>query len=182
MQAIIAAGFIPARVTLGTIDAPIFFIPASATPLSATFVHGGLLHLAFNMVMLVFAGVATERAIGTRGVVILYVVGAYAAAAAQWLPGPQSAIPMIGASGAVSALVGAYSLLYGRQRTRDFGPIPGWLLHVAWLALAWTAINLAMGYISAGTGMPIAAAAHVGGFLAGLVLCRPLLLWKWRGA
>ena len=176
------AGFIPARLSMGSAGAMPGLLPVALTPLSATFVHGGLLHLVFNMVMLVFTGVATERALGAKGVVVLYLVGAFAAAAAQWIADPASPAPMIGASGAVSALVGAYSLLYGRQRTRDVGPVPGWLLHVLWLAVAWTILNLMVGVLSVRAGMPVAAAAHIGGFVAGLALCRPLLMWNWRSA
>ncbi|MBN2972058.1 rhomboid family intramembrane serine protease [Roseomonas aeriglobus] len=181
-HAALYAGFMPARASLGFAgDVPGLF-PVSLTPLSATLVHAGPLHLAFNLVTLVYCGIATERALGSRGVMILYLLGAYAACVAQWAVGPQSPVPMIGASGAASAIVGAYALLYGRQKTRDLGPLPGWLLHVLWLLAAWTVLNLAIGVLSAQAGMPIAAAAHIGGFLLGVLLCRPLLLWRWRGA
>lgn len=181
-HAALYAGFMPARASLGFAgDVPGLF-PVILTPLSATLVHAGPLHLAFNLVTLVYCGIATERALGSRGVMILYLLGAYAACVAQWAVGPQSPVPMIGASGAASAIVGAYALLYGRQKTRDLGPLPGWLLHLLWLLAAWTVLNLAIGVLSAQAGMPIAAAAHIGGFLLGVLLCRPLLLWRWRGA
>lgn len=181
-HAALYAGFVPARASLGMAGDVPGLAPVVLTPLTSTLVHGGPLHLLFNVVTLLFCGVAVERALGARGIVGLYLPGAYVACLAQWAVEPASVIPMIGASGAASALVGAYALLYGRQRTRDIGPIPGWLLHVAWLLVAWTLLNLAIGVLSAGSGMPIAAAAHVGGFVVGLVLCRPLLLWRWRGA
>lgn len=181
-HAALYAGFVPGRASLGLAGDIPGLAPVALTPLTSTLVHGGPLHLIFNLITLVFCGIAVERALGARGVVGLYLIGAYAACFAQWAVEPASPIPMIGASGAASALVGAYALLYGRQRTRDLGPVPGWLLHVAWLLVAWTLLNLAIGVLSAQSGMPIAAAAHVGGFLAGLVLCRPLLLWRWRGA
>lgn len=181
-HAALYAGFMPARASLGLAGDLPGLVPVVLTPLSSALVHGGLFHLVFNMITLVYCGVAAERALGAKGIVILYLVGAYAACAAQWAAGPQSTAPMVGASGAASAIVGAYALLYGRQRTRDVGPVPAWLLHVLWLLAAWTALNLAVGLLSARTGTPIAAAAHVGGFLAGLALCRPLLLWNWRTA
>lgn len=181
-QATLYAGFIPGRVRLGLAGDIPGLAPVILTPLTATLVHGGPVHLLFNLVTLIYCGIATERALGSRGVVVLYLLGAYAACVAQWAVGPQSPVPMIGASGAASAIVGAYALLYGRQKTQDVGPVPGWLLHVGWLLVAWTVLNLAIGVLSAQTGMPIAAAAHIGGFLLGLALCRPLLLWKWRGA
>lgn len=176
------AGFVPGRASLGFAGDLPGLVPVILTPLSSALIHGGLIHLMFNMVMLLYIGNATERAVGAPAVVVLYIVGAYAAAFAQWLADPGSAVPMVGASGAVSALVGAYSLLYGRQKTKDVGPIPGWLLHVVWLATAWTLINLMIGMLSWRAGTPIAAAAHVGGFIAGLILCRPLLMWRWRKA
>jgi len=181
-QGALYAGFVPGRASLGLAGDIPGLAPVVLTPITSTLVHGGPLHLLFNMVTLVFCGVAVERALGARGIVGLYLLGAYAACAAQWAVDPASPVPMIGASGAASAIVGAYALLYGRQRARSIGPVPGWLLHILWLLAAWTLLNLAVGVLSAQSGMPIAAAAHVGGFLVGLALCRPLLLWRWRGA
>ncbi len=181
-HAALYAGFVPARASLGLAGDVPGLLPVALTPLGATLIHGGLAHLAMNMLMLGYIGVMVERALGSRGVIVLYLVGAYAACVGQWLPDPRSTVPMIGASGAVSALVGAYALLYGRRKTRDVGPLPAWLLHVLWLLAAWAVLNLLVGVLSAQMGMPIAAAAHIGGFVAGLALCRPLLMWRWRGA
>jgi membrane associated rhomboid family serine protease len=89
---------------------------------------------------------------------------------------------MIGASGAASAVVGAYSLLFGRSRAQAIGPIPAQMVHVLWLAVAWTVINLLTAFAFLGAGVAVAAAAHIGGFIAGLALARPLLMWKWRQA
>jgi membrane associated rhomboid family serine protease len=175
-------GFIPARVSLGISMPGAWAVPVVLTPLSAALIHAGLFHLCMNMLMLWVTGQASEQAIGPRGLVALYLVGAYAAAAAQWAVGPMSDAPMIGASGATSAVVGAYSLLFGRQRAKAIGPIPAQAVHVIWLALAWTAVNLLMWFAFLRGGVAIAAAAHIGGFLAGLALARPLLLWRWRHA
>ncbi|UUL83329.1 rhomboid family intramembrane serine protease [Sphingomonas qomolangmaensis] len=178
------AGFIPAR--FGGAEAGFLndagLLPAWLTPFSATLVHGGFTHLLFNMVMLLIVGKATEIAIGTRGILALYLVGAVASVFAHWVIDPNSTQPMIGASGAVSAIVGAYAILYGRQRTGAIGPFSPRLVQIAWLIGAWTAINLLIGFLTAGTDSPIAAAAHVGGFIAGVVLVRPLLEWQWREA
>jgi membrane associated rhomboid family serine protease len=179
-EASMRAGFIPAR--LSGIPTDYLAVPALLTPLSCTLLHAGLLHLGMNMLMLGFTGRETERAVGPWGVLILYVVGAYAAAFAQWLPDPQSVTPMIGASGAASAVVGAYSLLFGRSRAQAIGPIPAQVVHVAWLAVAWTVVNLMIAYAFLGAGVAVAAAAHIGGFFAGLALARPLLMWRWRRA
>jgi membrane associated rhomboid family serine protease len=183
MYAAIAGGFIPARFggQLPFLD-DAGLVPAWMTPFTATLIHANAIHLGFNLVMLVFTGAATERAIGSRGVVLLYLVGAITAVLAHWLIDPMSAIPLIGASGAVSALVGAYSLLYGRMRAKAIGPLSPRAVQVLWLLAAWTGINLLVGLMSAGSSMPIAAAAHVGGFVAGLALARPLVRWHWRRA
>ncbi|WP_375428690.1 rhomboid family intramembrane serine protease [uncultured Sphingomonas sp.] len=178
--AAVMGGFIPERFAglampeeLGTA------VPAVLTPLSATLIHGGVAHLLLNLLMLGFCGLATERAIGSAGLVVLYVAGAYAAAAGQWLIGGGG--PMIGASGAISAIVAAYTLFYGQNRARRIGPVPGSLVHVAWLAAAWIGIQLLVGAVGIG-GASIAVGAHIGGFLAGLTLARPLLSWRHRGA
>ncbi len=177
------AGFIPLRLDGALVQAGhAFVVPLWATPLTATLIHGGLAHLALNTVMLVFCGVAVERAIGGVGVGVLYLVGAYAAALGHWAFGPESTAPMIGASGAISALVGAYSLLYGERRAQAIGPVPAGVVHVAWLAVAWVGIQLLTGLAGFGGGAPIAIGAHIGGFAAGLILARPLLLWRYRAA
>lgn len=181
--AAVVAGFMPVRWSVEVaIPADLWVVPALLTPLSAALIHAGFIHLGFNMLMLWVCGTASERALGGRGVVALYLVGAYAAAAAQWAVEPMSEVPMIGASGAVSAVVGAYALLYGRPRAKAIGPLSARTVRVLWLAAAWTVLNLLIGVLSTQAGMPIAAAAHIGGFVAGLALARPLLVWRWKGA
>lgn len=182
-EAALGAGMIPARFGGALLPPELGFVfPAWLTPISATFVHGGAAHVAFNLVMLAYCGVQTERPLGGIGIAILYVVGAYAAAAGQWILSPMSTSPMIGASGAISAIVAAYALLYGERRAQAWGPVPGGVMHVAWLAAAWIGIQALIGFAGLGAGGPIAVGAHIGGFIAGLVLARPLLLWHYRHA
>lgn len=181
--AAVYAGFFPARVgdALPLLDQS-DLLPVWLTPFSATLVHASFFHLGFNLLMFGYTGVSAERALGAKGIALLYLVGAVAAAAAQWAIDPQSAVPMIGASGAISAVVGAYSVLYSRNRTRAIGPFSAQVVQAAWLIAAWSAINLLVAYISAGTDMPVAGAAHVGGFLVGVLLARPMMRWHWRRA
>ena len=153
-----------------------------ATPLTATLLHSGLVHLAFNLLILLFCGRLVENIIGSRGMAILYVVGAYVAAAANYMAAPHSSIPMIGASGAISAVVGATAMLFGRNKVNVRNPVLARWLHVLWLAAAWIILNVLMGYSFELNGLDIAVAAHIGGFLAGLALAKPLLLLRWRGA
>lgn len=177
-RAAIAAGFVPARV--GGLVLP-DALPVWLTPLSATLVHGGVMHLGFNMLMLGFCGRFVEPSVGWIGIAILYVVGAYAAAAAQFAVDPSGLAPMIGASGAVSAVFAAYALLYGERRGRFREGRLGAALQILWLAGAWIGLQLLVGLAST-QGTQIATAAHVGGFLAGLILAKPLLRLHWRKA
>jgi membrane associated rhomboid family serine protease len=174
------AGFIPAHV--GGEGGAAGALPAFLTPLTATLVHDGPLHLVFNLLILVFCGRAVEAIVGARGIVILYLVGAYAAAAAHWAAGPAETAPMVGASGAISAVLGAYAILFGRNRVRVAHPIAAQILHALWLAAAWVGMQILVGLSFEGEGARIAVWAHIGGFLAGLLLARPLLLLRWRGA
>ena len=135
-----------------------------------------------NLLILVVCGRPTENILGMRGLVILYVVGAYAAAAAQYFAGPAETAPMIGASGAISAVLGAYALLFGRNRVKVANPTLALWLHAAWLAAAWVGLQLLVGFTFRTEGVGIAIAAHIGGFLAGLLLAKPLLMLRWRGA
>ena len=179
-QAAYALGFIPMRVTMPAIVAPA--VPAFLTPLTATLVHSGLVHLGFNLLMLVWCGTQVERIIGAGGLVALYVVGAFAAAAAQWGVNPHGTVPMIGASGAISAVMGAFALSYGRARPFTNNLAVNRWLNVAWLMIAWVVLQVMMGWLGNQQGYLLATPAHVGGFAAGLLLQRPLLLWRYRHA
>lgn len=179
----VLAGFVPATV-LHAVAPPagMAMLPVWITPLTATLVHGGGLHLGLNLVMLALCGRVLERAIGGAALVVLYVAGAYGAAAAQWAIAPDALVPTIGASGAISALVGAYALLFSEQRVPRIGPIPPRAVRVAWLLAAWVGIQLLVGIATSAGGPQIAIGAHIGGFIVGLALARPLLLWRYRGA
>ena len=172
-QAWVSGGFVPARIA-GYVEPNT--LPIWITPLTTTILHGGIVHLAFNMMMLVFCGRMVEAIVGPAGFAILYVLGAYAAAAAQYIVDPIDASPMIGASGAISAIFGAYALLYGRPRGFANHPRLGAAVNILWLAAAWIGVQFLMGIAFAEIGMAIATAAHVGGFLAGLALLRPLMM------
>lgn len=183
----LGAGAIPARFTGASLPGGLALVlPVWLTPLSCTLLHGSVGHLLLNLVLLAYCGVQAERAVGWSGIAVLYVVGAYAAAAGQWLMAPASPVPMIGASGAISAVVAAYALLFGQREVRALGPVPGRIVHVVWLAAAWIGIQLLVGVAGMGVpgagGAPIAIGAHIGGFLAGLALARPLLRWRYRHA
>lgn len=181
---VIWGGFFPAR---GSYDQAL--APYWLTPLTATLIHGGLIHLGFNLVMLLFCGRHVEWVLGRGGLVILYLVGAYAAAGGQYLADPASPAPMIGASGAISAVLGAYAVLFGKNKVRVADRRLALALNALWLLVAWVGLNLIIGIIARGglipgTGpaMTVAVAAHIGGFIPGLILAIPLLKFRYRKA
>ncbi len=187
-----AAGFIPARVgqpdLLDQAGLRFSAVPVALTPLTSTLLHGGWIHLGFNMLMLIFCGREVEQVLGARLIWPLYLVGAYAAAAGQWALGPDLAVPMIGASGAISAIIGAYALLFGSREVKAWGPIPSSVVRMVWLGTAWTVLQFLIGVASStgnlglGTGdASVAVGAHIGGFIAGLLLTRPLLMIHFGG-
>lgn len=180
-EAIVRAGFVPARFGTELILPPGAMVPFVLTPLSSTFLHGGWLHLIFNMVMLLFIGRQLEAPLGAKAMAVLLLVGAYAGALAQYLADPGSAVPMIGASGAISALLAVFALIFSRTQTKALGPIPAHWVRALWLAAAWIGLQLALGFAGGGGFGAVAIWAHVGGFLAGLLLARPLLRWRFGG-
>ena len=179
-RATIVMGVIPSRLS-GLIAIP-GAVPVWLTPITATLVHGGILHLAFNMLMLVWCGTMVERVLGRSSLIILYVVGAYVSAVAQWLTDMTSPIPMIGASGAISAIIGAFSLMFGQQKRLVQSLALNRALNALWLLAAWVVLQMMTGFLAGQQGFMLATPAHIGGFLAGLLLQRPLLLWRYRKA
>jgi membrane associated rhomboid family serine protease len=179
-QAALALGFIPGRI--GGPPVPWAALPVFLTPLSATLVHAGLIHLGFNLLVFIWCGQAVERVLGRTGLIVLYVIGAYAAAAGQWAADPVSVVPMVGASGAISAVIGAFSLSFGRPKQFTRSPRVNRWINAVWLMIAWVVLQVMMGWLAGGQGYLLAWPAHVGGFIAGILLQRPLLLWRYRHA
>ncbi|MBA4748954.1 MAG: rhomboid family intramembrane serine protease [Sphingopyxis sp.] len=173
--ATVLGGFIPARLS-GVADLA-GALPVWLTPLSSAFLHAGMVHLAVNMLMMLFIGRQLEPAFGKRGIVALLLAGAYAGALLHWAIDPASTTPVVGASGAISALVAAFAFIFNRNNVQSIGPFPPVVVRAAWLAAAWIGVQLATG-VAFGGG--IAIFSHIGGFLAGLVLTRPLLRWRFR--
>jgi len=178
VDAIVRAGFIPARFGNELILPPGTMVPFALTPLTSALLHGGVLHIVFNVIVLLFIGRQLEAPLGSKAMAVLLLVGAYGGALAQFLADPQSAVPMIGASGAISALIAVYALIFSRSQASAIGPIPGHWVRALWLAAAWIGLQLLIGFAGGGGFGAIAIWAHVGGFLAGLLLARPLLRWR----
>lgn len=187
-DAAIIGGFIPARIGDPALLDGMAAIPVWLTPLTCAFIHAGWMHVAFNLLMLVFCGRQVEHVLDKGATLLLYVAGAYGACAVQWAIDPASLNPMVGASGAISAIIATYALLYSQQKVRAVGPLSANIVRLVWLAGAWIAIQLMIGVATTagqgGGGLSdlgrIAVAAHIGGFLVGLALTRPLLRWRFR--
>ena len=183
-HAVIAGALFPARFGAGaSAFADVgFVVPAVLTPISAAFLHGGIAHVVLNMLMLLLIGKMVERVLGPFMYLLLYFIGAYAAAFAEYVVAPNSMIPIVGASGAMSAIIGAYVVLFPNKQPKNWGPIPASIARPLHLLVAWVALNLALGFVAPGLGMGIAIWSHIGGFVAGLLLARPLFLWRYRKA
>jgi membrane associated rhomboid family serine protease len=177
-RAILGLGLIPGVVTGSAELAPqLYRVPAWLTFVTSMFLHGSLLHLAGNLLYLWIFGNNIEGRLGHLGFLVFYVASGVAAAAAQIAPDPGSTIPMIGASGAISGVLGAYLVLYPRSRVVVFIPISFMLLHeirAFWLLIIWFAVQL-ISAVGAPDGAGVAWWAHIGGFVAGAVVALPLV-------
>lgn len=186
-QAVYAFGVTPAVLT-GAARLPdgVALVPAWVTVFTSMFLHGGWLHLVGNMLYLWIFGDNVEDALGHGRFLLFYALCGVAAVAAQAVPEPGSTVPMIGASGAISGILGAYLLLHPRARVLVLVPLglftqllrlPAMLVLGLWFALQLVS---SLGQASGGG---VAFRAHVGGFLAGLVLAplmrrRGVRLWR----
>jgi membrane associated rhomboid family serine protease len=171
-----AWGLVPARLFAD----PVVGIETIFTSMfmHAPLVTGGLMHIGFNMLFLWIFGDNVEEALGHARYLVFYLLGGVGAAAAQVLIDPGSTLPMVGASGAISAVLAAYALLYPRSPISVLDPIPLlWLffgfvvLFPAWLVIGFFfVINLWDAITSPTGGGGVAFMAHVGGFVAGAFL------------
>jgi len=149
------------------------------TPLTSMFLHGGWMHLLGNGLYLWIFGNNIEDSLGRLRFPVFYAACGLAAAAAQAAVDPASAVPMVGASGAISGVMGAYLILYPRVRVNIL-PLPFWWLGIisvpAWMVLIfWFGTQVLSGIpalLPARTGPVggVAFWAHIGGFVAGMVL------------
>lgn len=173
--AITSLGVIPATLVGGERLPPDFYLlPPVATIFTSMFLHGGLLHLIGNMLYLWIFGDNVEDAMGHTRFLIFYLLCGVAAALAQALPNASSVVPMIGASGAISGVLGAYLLLYPRARVLVVIPLGFFsqLVHLpAVLVLGiWFGLQLLSSALADTAEGGVAFGAHVGGFVAGLLL------------
>ncbi|HET8712299.1 MAG TPA: rhomboid family intramembrane serine protease, partial [Gemmatimonadales bacterium] len=152
--------------------------PKYWTVLTSMFMHGGWFHLIGNMVFLWVFGNNIEDAMGHGKFLFFYLICGVAAAATQTFINPSSIVPMVGASGAISGVLGAYLLLYPRVRVHTLIVLPFWITTIAlpaWMMLGyWILIQVVSG-VAGLTQLErggVAFFAHIGGFAAGFLLCR----------
>jgi membrane associated rhomboid family serine protease len=150
--------------------------PTWATAFSSMFMHGGLLHIGGNMLFLWIFGNNVEDSMGRVRFIVFYFIGGFAAIALQTAVDPNAAVPSIGASGAVAAVLGGYLLLYPRARVLTlvflfvffaFIQLPALAFLVIWFAQQ-ALFGLADLTNPTGGGGGVAYFAHIGGFLFGL--------------
>lgn len=152
------------------------------TIITSMFLHGGWMHLIGNMMFLWIFGNNIEDVLGHRRFIVFYLLSGICAALAQGLVDTTSTIPMIGASGAVSGVLGAYILLFPKARVLTVIFLGFFLttMHIAagWFLGIWFVMQWVNAMISPMDGGGVAFWAHIGGFVAGIVL---LFLLKPRG-
>jgi membrane associated rhomboid family serine protease len=145
--------------------------------LTSMFLHGSWMHLLGNMWFLWLFGDNVEDSMTRPRFVAFYLLSGLAAASAQVITSPASGVPMVGASGAIGGVMGGYLVLYPRVRVFALLPLGFLLTSVAlpaWaMLLYWAGLQLLSGFASIGrSGGGVAFWAHVGGFLAGVVLVK----------
>ena len=154
-------------------------IPHYETPLgvyfnflSSMFMHGDIMHILGNMLFLWVFGDNLENMLGHLRYAAFYIVCGFAAAAAQIVMDTDSIIPMLGASGAISGVLGGYLLLFPTRRVRAL--IFSFLTEVpAFVALGlWIGFQIVQGYFASAETGGVAYAAHIGGFVAGVILVK----------
>lgn len=174
-NAVYTFGVIPAVLfQIKSLPPEIASVPSWSTVFTSMFLHGSWMHLIGNMLFLWIFGNNVEDAMGHARYVVFYLVCGMVAVFAQALPDPQSEIPMIGASGAISGVLGAYLLLYPHARVLVIVPL-GFYVHSArWPAalvlVLWFGLQLLNSMLSQDQQGGVAFGAHIGGFLAGMAL------------
>jgi membrane associated rhomboid family serine protease len=183
---ITAWGVVPREYSVHHDLPPTIPLPFWTTLFTSMFLHGGWAHLGGNMLYLWIFGDNIEKVLGGVRYLIFYLVCGVAAAFAHILSSPHSAMPTVGASGAISGVLGGYLVLFPRNRVRVF--TRGGIVAVpAFVMLGlWILIQLVSGVGSiartADTGGGVAYMAHVGGFVAGVVLIKLMAAGRTRPA
>ena len=156
----------------GELSSHVVAIPAFATLFTSMFLHGGLMHLIGNMLYLWIFGNNIEDVMGHAKYLVFYLACGLLAALSHAITDPSSPVPMVGASGAISGVLGAYILLFPRAHVLVLIPGLGTTRVAAGLVLGmWFVMQLFSGGMSVGSkGGGVAFFAHIGGFVVGMAL------------
>jgi len=177
-------GFIPFEFVSSEELIPQLAASPYLTAFTSMFMHGGWLHLIGNMLFLWIYGNNVEDYLGPLKFLIFYVVSGLAAIGLYTLFGPHSKVPLVGASGAIAGVMGAYIVLHPRARITVlivFFFIQFIVLPAKVVLGVWFFIQLLMSVVGSSTGGGVAYMAHVGGFLFGWLLLRLLVKIRGRG-
>ncbi len=172
---ILSYGLIPG-VLLGSVELPpeLAVIPPALTLVTSMFMHGGWMHIIGNMLFLWIFGNNIEDVLGHVRFLIFYLLCGLAAAASQILVAPASQIPMVGASGAISGVLGAYIILFPRARVLTLVFLGFFVttvrIEAVWFLGIWFGMQLIQGLAAPPDAGGVAFWAHIGGFAAGVVL------------
>lgn len=151
------------------------------TPLTSMFLHGSWIHLLSNGLFLWVFGNNVEDSMGRMRFILFYLICGLAAAAAQVASDPASPIPMVGASGAISGVMGAYLILYPHARVNMLFyfliffrviPLPAWLVLLYWFGIQLLMALPRLTDVRSDVPSDVAFMAHVGGFIAGILLVK----------
>ena len=173
--AVYAFGVIPSVLFASkSLPPDLAILPAWMTVFTSMFLHGGWMHLIGNMIYLWVFSNNVEDAMGHKRFIVFYFLCGWLAALTQALLDPTSEIPMIGASGAISGVLGAYLLLHPRARILVVIPI-GLLIYTPWIAAYWVlgfwfVLQVFNSWLNASDAGGVAYGAHLGGFIAGMLL------------
>ncbi|MBA7627115.1 hypothetical protein ES703_34577 [subsurface metagenome] len=179
-------GCIPYEITTGTDIEPCIFFPIRFTIFTSMFLHGGWMHLIGNMLYLWIFGNNIEDRLGHFRFTIFYLFIGVIASLTQIMVNPFSTIPQIGASGAVSGILGAYILLFPKTKVLTLIPLfyiiriislPAFVVLGFWIVLQIINGFVSLSYTAQGG---VAFFAHIGGFIAGLLFIKPFLIGRRR--
>jgi membrane associated rhomboid family serine protease len=176
LQAFVQAwGVVPREYTSGTDLPPAIPAPIWTTTITSMFLHGGWMHLGGNMLYLWIFGDNLEKVMGHFRFLCFYLVCGIAAAVAHIVFNPSSTIPTVGASGAISGVLGGYLILFPRNRVRvltrgGVAHVPAVVVLGIWILLQF--INGIGSVAATPETAGVAYLAHIGGFVAGLVLVK----------
>ncbi len=175
-------GCTPYEISTGYDIEPFILFPVRFTVFTSMFLHGGWMHLVGNMLYLWIFGDNIEDRLGHLRFIVFYFLAGVIGSLVQIMISPLSTIPQIGASGAISGILGAYILLFPKAKVLTLVPLfyfiriirlPAYFILGFWIVLQIINGFVSLSYTAQGG---VAFFAHIGGFIAGLIFIKPFLI------